>query len=318
MPRTRRPRHGSLEFYPRVRARRIYPRIRSAGQDKKARPLAYPAYKVGMTHLTYTDMKSGSPTFRREVVSAVTVLEVPEVWTVAIRYYKKTSEGMKSDGEKWADVSKMKFVQRKYPKKKNAEKPVENYDDLTLIVATKPGSTGLARKKAEIFEIPLSGSMEEKKELAESLLGKKLDISEVFSEGEVIDVTAVTKGKGFQGVVKRFGVRIQGRKDKQHHRHIGSHGQERPGKLRWQVPMPGQMGFHQRTELNKQILKISEPLNVKGGWVGYGIMKSKAVIIRGSVPGPRKRMVMLRKSLRSGKVEPVQISYISLESKQGA
>ncbi len=308
-----------MQFWPRKRARRIYPRINADALLERAKPGEVPvflAYKVGMTHVSYIDNYQHSPTYRKEVVSAVTVLEIPRTVVVGIRYYRKAPEGWKSAGEEWTDVSKMEFVQRKYPKKK-ATSFSGDFDDFTLIVATDPSTTGVGKKKGELFEVPIGGPADEKLEKAKSMLGNDLNPEEFFSEGEYVDVTAVTKGHGFTGPVKRFGIRIQGRKDKQHHRHVGSIGTERPGRVWWTVPRPGQHGFHQRTELNKRLLKFSEPLNVKGGWLSYGLTRSRVVIIEGSVPGPRKRPVLIRKALRPRKPLPVEISYISLESKQG-
>ena len=89
--------------------------------------------------------------------------------------------------------------------------------------------------------------------------------------------------------------------------------------------MAGQMGYHQRTEYNKKILKIGEAekadeINPDGGFVKYGIVKNNYLLLKGSLPGPSKRLVMLRKAMRPhGKHDDApQISYISTASKQGA
>jgi len=141
-----------------------------------------------------------------------------------------------------------------------------------------------------------------------------------------VDTIAVTKGKGFQGPVKRFGVRIQYGKAKRSSkaRVVGSIGPWSPSRTMWTVPMAGQMGYHKRTEYNKKILKIGEAtevdeINPEGGFVKYGLVKNNYVLLKGSVPGPSKRLVMLRKAVRPhGKHnDPAQISYISTKSKQG-
>ena len=51
------PRHGSMQFWPRKRARRMYPRVRSWADCKDAKPLGFAGYKVGMTHVIYVDNK---------------------------------------------------------------------------------------------------------------------------------------------------------------------------------------------------------------------------------------------------------------------
>ncbi len=315
MPRTRKPRRGSLQFWPRVRARRIYPRIKSHADTNDVKPLEFACYKAGMTHIQYIDNDNNSPTKNKIVTKAVTVLESPSLLVLALRFYKKSQYGWTAVGEQWTDVPD--FVKRKYPKSKNKKSYDGDFDDVRLVVSTQPNKIEL-KKTPEIFEVHLGGDKDKKLEYAKSVLGKELSVKDIFSEGEFVDVTAITKGKGFQGPVKRFGIRIQGRKDKQHHRHVGSVGQERPGKIRWTVARPGQMGFHQRTEYSKRIIKIGDDgFEVKGGIVNYGNVKKDYILIEGSVPGPKKRLIILRASLRPKKPKPVSISYISKESKQG-
>ena len=82
------------------------------------------------------------------------------------------------------------------------------------------------------------------------------------------------------------------------------------------------MGFHQRTEHNKWILKISdkpEEIDAKGGFLRYGVVKNKYVLIKGSIPGPSKRMIKLVAAVRPNKKIPTQaptIVYTSQEAKQ--
>jgi large subunit ribosomal protein L3 len=94
-------------------------------------------------------------------------------------------------------------------------------------------------------------------------------------------------------------------------------GQNEPGKVRWTVPQSGQLGFQTRTEFNKKILKILDGLKMKGGFINYGNVSGKCALIEGSVPGSNKRLIRLRFSLRPKKVYPVDVKYISMESKQG-
>ena len=151
------------------------------------------------------------------------------------------------------------------------------------------------------------------------MLGKALDAKDVFKPGEFVDVSAVTKGSGYTGAVKRYGIRIQTRKDKQMHRHVGSIGSTVPRHIDWRVPMAGQYGYLTRTEFGKRIIEMSDDakkVTPKGGFVGYGNVKSY-LLVEGSVPGPSKRLIRLRKSVRSAKVAPVDVRYVSTESKQG-
>lgn len=93
----------------------------------------------------------------------------------------------------------------------------------------------------------------------------------------------------------------------------------------WTVPMAGQMGYHQRTEYNKKILRIGDAkdagdINPAGGFVKYGLVKNDFIMVKGSLPGPSKRLVMLRKAVRPhGKHDDApEISFISTASQQGA
>jgi large subunit ribosomal protein L3 len=317
MPEVKKPREGSLAFYPRKRAARIYPNIDTYPSVDKTIPLAFAAYKVGMGHVIALDNRKNSPTYGMQISIPVTILEVPPLKVIGVRFYQKTTKGLKvlteiyskdlpKELERKAKI-KSNFSEQKIEEvKKNAEKIY----NVRLIIATEPKKTGLGKKKPEIFEIEVGGkNSKEKIEYALSLLGKEFLPNEAFKEGEVVDVIAVTKGKGTQGPVKRFGIKIQVRKAKEKLRHVGSLGQERPGKVRWTVPMAGQMGFQTRTELNKRILKFGNgnEINPKSGFKRYGIIKSSFVIIEGSVPGSKKRLVMIRKAIRSK--EPPILPY---------
>ena len=104
------------------------------------------------------------------------------------------------------------------------------------------------------------------------------------------------------------------------HRHGGPLGPRSPGKIRSTIPLGGQLGFQTRTELNKRILKITDgkELNVKGGFLNYGNVSGDCMLIEGSVPGSKKRLIRIRFSIRPPRSKfPVDIKYISTESKQG-
>ncbi|MCK4902826.1 MAG: 50S ribosomal protein L3, partial [Thermoplasmatales archaeon] len=89
------------------------------------------------------------------------------------------------------------------------------------------------------------------------------------------------------------------------------------------VPQAGQMGYHQRTEYNKRVLKVGEngeEITPAGGFLHYGIIKNSYILLHGSIPGPTKRLISLRDAVRyqrGVKVEQPEISYISTTSKQG-
>ena len=320
MPRRHSPRRGSLQFWPRKRAKRIFPRLAIPSSEKEVKLEGFAGWKAGMTHIQYTDTNSKSPSYGKTITSAVTILDVPELFVAGIRYYSNTNEGKKCIGQTLA----------KLPKdiEKNVEKinSSENIDkskvsDVKLIVVTQPSRSGLKKSKCDVFELPVTGADTKKKmEYAESLLGKEISAKDIFRVGEYIDVSAVTKGHGYKGPVKRYGIRVQTRKDKQMHRHVGSLGPTTPRRVMWQVPQAGQYGFFTRTDYNKRIVLIGDDPKIitpKGGFLNYGLIPKSFIVIEGSVAGHKKRLIMMRKSIRARAFQPVELSYISLESKQG-
>ncbi len=323
--REHRPKRGGRAFYPRKRAKRIYPEQnfpKIPGDEVK--PLGFAGYKAGMTHVLLLDQDSNSPTYKTQIARAVTVLECPPLTVFGFRCYTKTYEGLKTLCDVIAsNLDKKKLLRKttlgrgKIPETKLEEVELDKVSEIRLLCHTNPPF----KKTPEIFELALSGNVSAQFEYAKSVLGKTVSIGDVFSEGDYIDVTAVTKGHGFEGPVVRFGIKLHGRKMKQMHRHVGCLGDRRRGRILPTVPAAGQHGFQTRTELNKRILKVLPPeeINVSGGFPHYGIVKNTCVLIDGSVPGPRKRLVRMRVAIRAPpKKVPVQIAYISTSSKQGA
>ncbi|MBI2172661.1 MAG: 50S ribosomal protein L3 [Candidatus Aenigmarchaeota archaeon] len=317
MPHRNRPRRGTLQYWPRKRAKRIYPRTSFWPESAETKPLGFAGWKAGMTHVQAVDNNSKSPTYGKIISRPVTVIDAPSLFVCGFRAYKKTGSGMKCIGEKWSgSIPKEVHIEKKtVPGKKAPE--MKDFSDIRLIVATQPAKSGMHKSKPEVFEIGIGGG--KKLEYAESVLGREIGMKDAFKPGEFVDVSAVTQGYGYTGPVKRFNIRIQTRKDKQMHRHVGSIGSTTPRKVDWRVPQAGQHGFHARTEFTKRIMMFDDDATKvipDGGFVGYGIPKS-FILIEGSVPGPRKRLIRLRKAVRKNSPVPVEIKFISRESKQG-
>ena len=159
-------------------------------------------------------------------------------------------------------------------------------------------------------------------ELAKSLLGKEINVKDFTSEGQMVDVIAVTVGKGFQGAVKRWGVKLLHHKNSKHRRMAGTMGPWHPSYVMSEVPQAGQVGYHKRTEYNKRVLKIGTDgteVTPNGGFLHYGVVSNQYIILHGSVPGPSKRLVRIRDPIRfkGVKVEQPELTYVSTESKQG-
>lgn len=324
MPKRKAPRKGSLAFAPRKRAKRIYPRVKNWPCSEKIKMMGFSGYKVGMTHVIIMDTRKNSPTHGEEISIPVTIIECPPLKVLGIRFYQKSTTGLKVLTEVWdesvkkdGDLSRKVKIGNLKSKENFAkiEKEMDKIQDVRVIIKTQPRQSGLGKKKPEIFEIGIGGKdIKEKLNFSKEILGKEVKINNVFKEGEYVDTIAVTKGKGTQGVVKRFGVKIQVRKAKKHIRHIGTLGSERPGRVLWTVPMAGQMGFFTRTEFNKRIIKIGEDgkeITPKSGFINYGIIKGNYVLLEGSVPGSRKRLIILRHAIR-----PPKIPFLPTEIKQ--
>lgn len=315
MPQRKRPGRGSKAFYPKKRARRIYPRIKAWPKSKELKPLGFTGYKAGMSHVLLIDTNPNSITRGQQISRPVTIVACPPLSVFGFRFYTKNKSSFDIFSEKMDKNLSRKLKVSKKPKnlEEQLSKIPKNISKINMICHTKPNF----KKKPEIFEVALGGSVEEQLKYAKEILGKELKVSDVFKEGDLVDVTAVTKGKGFQGPMKRFGVRHHGRKAQQMRRHGGALGQNEPGKVRWTVPQAGQLGFQTRTELNKRILKIYDGFNIKGGFINYGNVSGDCVLLEGCIPGPKKRLIRLRVAIRPKKVYPVDIKYVSLESKQG-
>lgn len=319
MPTPKTPRSGSMQYWPRKRAKRAYPTIKKWTLPREGTLLGFPGYKAGMTHISFTDNIKNSLTAGDEITVPVTIIECPPIKIAGVRFYK----GKLASTEVW--IAKDKELNRKVSVPKNPKKlediKLEGYDDLSLLIFTQPKLTGL-KKKPEIFEIPLKGTLEEKFAFANEHAAKELTIDQVFSEGQFLDMHAITKGKGFQGPVKRFGIDLKRKKSEKGQREPGAIGAWSTRWHMYRVPHAGQMGFHQRLDMNKKLLKISkeiETANPDGGFVKYGVLKNPFVLIHGSVSGPRKRLIVMTHAMRkvNEKPEPIDISYISKRSKQG-
>ena len=122
-------------------------------------------------------------------------------------------------------------------------------------------------------------------DLAEYEVGQEVKV-EIFAEGDVVDVTGVTKGKGFQGVIKRHG---QSRGPMSHgsryHRRPGSMGPVAPNRVFKQKKLPGQMGGTVVTIQNLAIVKVDVERNL--------------LLVKGNVPGSKKALVTVKTAIKA-------------------
>jgi len=153
----------------------------------------------------------------------------------------------------------------------------------------------------------------------------------------MIDTLGVTKGKGFEGVTQRWGVRKLPRKTHKGLRKVACIGAWHPPNVRWTVPRAGQFGYYHRTEINKKIYRIGKStdpksgstdrditekdINPMGGFPHYGVVRNDFVMIKGCCPGVKKRPLTLRKTLLTQKkksaLEQVSLKFIDTSSKLG-
>ena len=326
MPRKRKPRAGSMQFWPRVRAKRHYARVRSYKDSETAVVKGFAGYKVGMTHIQFNDPRKNSPTKGEIVNFPVTVVECPPIKVYGVRFYKKGNKGLEVATEIVTKADKE--LSRKIPATKKEGKldliKPEEYLEARLLVYTQPKLTGIGKKKPEIFELPIGGEIETQISYAKEVLGKEIKIEDIFKAGQQVDIAGITTGKGFSGAIKRFGIHRTRHKSEKGIRTAGSlGGWKGQGHFMYRVPAPGKMGFHQRREFNKLILKIGnnpEEINPKGGFVKYGNVKNTYILLKGGVVGPSNRIVRFNIATRpNDKYEGFapDIKYVSLESKQG-
>ena len=121
--------------------------------------------------------------------------------------------------------------------------------------------------------------------LDEYEVGSEIKV-DIFAAGDVVDVTGTSKGKGFQGSIKRHG---QSRGPMSHgsryHRRPGSMGPVAPNRVFKNKKLPGQMGGTQITIQNLEVVQIDSERNL--------------ILIKGNVPGPKKSLIQIKKALKA-------------------
>ncbi|MGB9778100.1 MAG: 50S ribosomal protein L3 [Candidatus Bathyarchaeales archaeon] len=331
---THAPKHGSLAYLPRKRAKRLLARIRYWPKIVAETPrlLGFMGYKAGMTYVFAIEDRKRSPNYGKEIMRPATIIETPPMLICAIRAYTKNAYGLQTMTEAWMkdppeELERVFTLPENFKTEESLKKIEENLDKTTkirVIAITQPKQTSVPKKKPDITEIEIGGgTIQQQFEYAKNLLGKTVNPAEIFKEGQYVDVIAVSTGKGFQGPVKRWGVTILQHKGRKTKRGIATLGPWNPHHVMYSIPRAGQMGFHQRTEYNKRILKIGsdgKEVTPKGGFIRYGIVRGPYILLDGSVPGPEKRPIKLRYPARPPKQaieELPQVTHISLESPQG-
>jgi len=322
---------------------------------------AFIGYKAGMTHVVREIDRPGSKLHKKEAVEAVTVVEAPPMVVVGVVGYVATPTGLRALTTVWAnhlsDEVKRRFYKNWYNSKKKAftkyakkaaEKPqeieaefdrIKKYATVVRVLAhTQMKKLKLRQKVANLMEIQINGgNASDKVDFAKGLFEQEVSVSDVFGQGETLDVCAATKGHGYAGVVSRWGVTRLPRKTHRGLRKVACIGAWHPARVRFTVARAGQMGYHHRTEINKRVLRIGKKgdktsasteadltekdINPVGGFPHYGQINEDWVMLKGCIAGSKKRPITLRKSLvtvaKRSHLEPLNVKFIDTSSKYG-
>ncbi|XP_007528078.2 ribosomal protein uL3-like isoform X1 [Erinaceus europaeus] len=367
------PRHGHLGFLPHKRSRRHRGKVKTWPRDDPSRPVhltAFLGYKAGMTHTLREVHRPGLKISKREEVEAVTIVETPPVVVVGVVGYVATPRGLRSFktifAEHLSDECRRRFYKDWHRSKKKAfTKACKRWRDadgkkqlhkdfaamkkyckvIRVIVHTQMKLLPFRQKKAHIMEIQLNGgTVAEKVAWAQARLEKQVPVHSVFSQSEVIDVIAVTKGKGVKGVTSRWHTKKLPRKTHKGLRKVACIGAWHPARVGCSIARAGQKGYHHRTELNKKIYRIGRGLHVQdgklvknnaatsydvtdkaitplGGFPHYGEVNNDFVMLKGCIAGTKKRVITLRKSLlvhhSRRALESIELKFIDTTSKFG-
>jgi len=366
-----RPRHGSLGFLPRKRTRHHHGKIKSFPKDDASKPphlTAFMSYKAGMSHIVRDVDRPGSKLHKKEVAEAVSVVEAPPMVVIGFVGYVETPRGLRALTSVWAghlsEEVKRRFYKAWHKSKQKAfTKYQKRWSDaskasegspmaaeidrakkycqvIRAICHTQVSKVKIGQKKAHIKEIQVNGGTTAAKvDFITGLFEQEVKIADVFSQDEMIDVIGATKGKGFNGVVTRWGVTRLARKSHRGLRKVACIGSWHPARVQFQVPRSGQRGYHHRTEINKKIYRIGkaikdDPNNAMtendlteksitpmGGFSHYGEVTQDWIMVKGTVMGSRKRLITLRKSLlpqvSRKATEKVELKFIDTASKMG-
>lgn len=273
--------------------------------------LGFAGFKAGGIHILTVDDREKTPNFGKQLLNAATVIATPPIKIIGIRGYTRDLYGQHAIFDVYAkDLPKE--LSRKFDAKSTddgiskAASLLESASDVMAIVAISPNSIGLGQKVPFVFEVAVSGKDPRSQyDYVKSLLGREIRNTDVFQIGQNIDVFGITRGKGIEGPITRFGVKRKQHKSRKSVRAVGTLGPISPAVVMYTVARQGQRGFHQRTEYNKRILIISNTdkdaqnsINPPGGFKHFGLVKGDYIVVRGSVPGVPKRLVKMRQPIR--------------------
>ncbi len=296
-----RPRKGSLQVWPRKRVSKYLPSVNwSVIPSENSKGLkAFICYKAGMASAYVKDNTPNSMTKDKSITIPVTILECPPMKILSVRFYKHSKVAKDVLSENLDKELKRKIKVPKTNKIKLESVKTEDYDDVSVIVYSQVKKIGL-KKTPDLTEVGVAGnSLEEKLAWIKGNINKELSVSDIFGPKKLVDLRGLTKGKGFQGPIKRFGAKLRFHKTEKGRRKIGSIGPWHPARVTFRVPMAGQMGLFTRIIYNNKIIAMNKanekPLK---GIKNYGDVNGDYILVYGSVQGPAKRQLLLTAPLR--------------------
>jgi large subunit ribosomal protein L3 len=294
----RRPRKGSLQFWPRKRAKKFLPRVNWNSIDSKKTLKGFIGYKAGMVSAYVKDDTPNSMTKGKDIIVPATVLECPPMRIFSVRFYKNGQVKTEIFSE---HIDKEMSSRVKLPKEKPGKiEDIKDYDDLSIICYSQVKKTGI-KKNPDLSEIGLSGSLQEKIDFAKENLGKEIMVSDTFDKKQIVDIRGLTKGKGFSGAVARFGITLRSHKAEKGVRRPGSLGPWHPARVTFRTPMAGQLGMFTRVTYNSNIIDIGKAEGKFKNIKNFGEINTDYLIVRGSVQGPAKRQLLVTFPLRGTK-----------------
>ena len=213
------PRRGSMAFSPRKRSARHFGHVKSWPETdaSEVRVQGFAGWKAGMTHVMARDLNPRSNSAGQEIRIPVTVVEVPKMRVLGVRGYKMPPYGKQAAGEAWVNAEQVseafpQLFRRFHNNALKVHDSDKHFDALAeadlvevrIIAATQPHSiTGTPSKTPEVMELGLvGGDNSAKLEWAKEHLGQELSINDVFDERVDVDAIGVTKGYGWQGVIR--------------------------------------------------------------------------------------------------------------------
>jgi large subunit ribosomal protein L3 len=306
MPTLSRPRAGSLQFYPRVRSRKQVPKTnwKKVPAKDKDKVLGFLTYKVGMSTAIVKDNTDKSMTLGKTINIPVTILEAPSMKIFSVRFYNKGKVTQDTIVSKDKELKKKLKLPKVAMDAKTLVAPKE-FDDVRIIAYSLVKTTGV-KKKPDLTELAVSA--DDKLEFIKSLIGKEITLDHF--NPEMIDARATTKGKGFSGPVKRFGITLKSHKSEKGVRRPGSLAPWHPARVTFRTPMAGQLGNASRVHYNLSVVKFGKiadlDINPKKGFINYGNIKTNYIIVKGSVQGSRKKQVLVTPSFRPTKITAKQ------------